>query len=270
MTGHPAAAACGAVLPVLLYHSVAEDPPAEIARHTVTPRLFAEHVAAIAATGRTPISIHDLATGMRGHRPLPERPVAITFDDGYSDTYVAVASLLESGLAATVYATTGQIDRPGHLSSHQLAELARERAVELGAHTVHHPRLDELSRAEAADEIRISRSQLEQVIQARVDTFAYPHGAYDRDVRQAVALAGYMSAAAVKDAVSHPADDPFAIARWTVTAGTPASRIAEVLDGRFVPPSWARERVRTRGYRFVRRQRRRLARAAPRRAATSW
>ena len=45
-------------------------------------------------------------------------------------------------------------------------------------------------------------------------TFAYPHGAYDKRVRQAVIDAGYVSAAAVKNAFSHPADDPYAIAAW--------------------------------------------------------
>jgi hypothetical protein len=92
-----------------------------------------------------------------------------------------------------------------------------------------------------------------------VHSFAYPHGVYDRRVRQAVITGGYRSAVAVKNAVSHPADDPFAIARWTVTAGTPASRIAQVLEGESVPVAWSHERVRTRAYRMVRRGRRRLA-----------
>jgi hypothetical protein len=94
---------------------------------------------------------------------------------------------------------------------------------------------------------------------AAVVSFAYPHGAYDGRVRLAVIGAGYRSAAAVKNALSHPADDPFAIARWTVTAGTPASRVAGVLDGEGAPHAWARERLRTRAYRTARRGRRRIA-----------
>jgi hypothetical protein len=96
-------------------------------------------------------------------------------------------------------------------------------------------------------------------VQINIESFAYPHGAYDRRARQAVIQAGYRSAAAVKNAVSHASDDPFAIARWTVTRGTPVSRIAEVLEGDGVPRAWANERLRTRAFRTVRRERRRIA-----------
>jgi hypothetical protein len=92
-----------------------------------------------------------------------------------------------------------------------------------------------------------------------VRSFAYPHGAYDERTRKAVVDAGYGSAAAVKNAISHADDDPFAIARWTVTAGTPAARIAAVLEGEGVPRAWVRERLRTRAYRGARRRRRRIA-----------
>jgi hypothetical protein len=68
----------------------------------------------------------------------------------------------------------------------------------------------------------------------------------------------------VKNAVSHDRDDPFALARWTVTAGTSASRIAEVLEGVNVPPAWAQDRLRTRASRVARRGRRRVALAVGR------
>jgi hypothetical protein len=77
-------------------------------------------------------------------------------------------------------------------------------------------------------------------------------------VRSAVIEAGYSSAVTVKNALSHAADDPFALARWTVTFGTPPSRIAEVLEGETVPLAWQRERLRTRVYRTARRRRHRL------------
>ncbi|HZC13618.1 MAG TPA: polysaccharide deacetylase family protein, partial [Thermoleophilaceae bacterium] len=105
---------------------------------------------------------------------------------------------------------------------------------------------------------RASKLRLETLTQIEIRSFAYPHGAYDERARQAVIDAGFRSAAAVKNALSHSADDVFAIARWTVTAGTPASRIAQVLEGVGVPIAWAGERFRTRAYRFARRHRRLL------------
>ena len=249
------------MIPVLLYHSVSENPPPGGEWGVVSPALFAAHLDEIEASGRTPITIDELAGSLRRLRPLPERPVAVTFDDGYADTYDAIELLRTRGGRGTVYVTTGEIGWPGRLSAAAIAELADLPDVQVGAHGVNHLRLDELSDDEVANEVLASKATLEDTVQGRVDSFSYPHGAYDARVRSAVTGAGYSSAAAVKNALSHRGDDPFAIARWTVTASVSHGRLAEVLNGVGVPLAWNRERLRTRAYRTVRRQRRRLFRA---------
>jgi peptidoglycan/xylan/chitin deacetylase (PgdA/CDA1 family) len=247
------------IIPVLVYHSVSDRPARRDRRWTVSRAEFAAHAKAIKASGREALCISELAKGLRAERPLPERPVAVTFDDGYADTYDAVERLLAHGLSSTVYITTGEVGAANRLSPKQLAELAQSRCVELGAHAVQHRRLDELDDRELAHEIRTSKVELEDLTRSGVSSFAYPHGAYDRRAREAVIVAGYRSAAAVKNAVSHPGDDPFAIARWTVTMGTAAPRILEVLEGVGVPRAWPHELLRTRAYRAARRRRRRVA-----------
>ena len=92
-----------------------------------------------------------------------------------------------------------------------------------------------------------------------VDTFAYPHGSYDETVRAAVIDAGYRSAAAVKNAISHPGDDPWAIARYTVTSATTPEHLVDVLEGHGAPLAWRRERLRTRAARTARKLRWRIA-----------
>jgi peptidoglycan/xylan/chitin deacetylase (PgdA/CDA1 family) len=244
---------------VLLYHSVNDRPAARDRQWTISPREFEAHVDVVCAAGRTAMTVTAIADALRRQRPLPLRPVGITFDDGFSDTYDALALLAGRGLASTIYITTGEVGPPDRLSEPQLTELARSACVEVGAHAVRHRRLDELRERELECEVTESRKQLEQILQAPVESFAYPHGAYDRRVRRAVVAAGYRSAAGVKNALSHERDDPFAIARWTVTAGTPPARINEVLEGKGVPSAWARERLRTRAYRVARRGRRSLS-----------
>ena len=248
-------------IPILLYHSVNERASARDRRWTVSRHEFASHLDAISASGRTAMTATQIADGLRQERALPLRPIGITFDDGFADNYEALAGLVGRGLAATLYITTGEIGARDRLAARELAELAELAAVELGSHAVRHRRLDELDEGELAAEVGDSKAQLEDVVQASVDSFAYPHGAYDGTVRGAVVAAGYRSAAAVKNALSHDRDDPFAIARWTVTAGTPAVRIAEVLEGRAVPRAWLDDRLRTRAYRAARRGRRELTRA---------
>ncbi len=244
-------------IPVLLYHGVTAsangDPLA------VTREQFASHIEAILDSGRTPVTVGEIAAGLRGERPLAEHTVAITFDDAYDDTLDAVELLCASQLRAGVYVTTGQVDTGSMIRGEQLARLAEwPEMVELGAHTVTHPALDELGLLEIEREVSGSKEALQETIGRTVDAFAYPFGAYDRRVREAVIDAGFSSAAAVKNALSHRGDDPWALARFTVSADTSAERIAQVLAGNGIPRAWHRERLRTRGYRVTRRFKRRL------------
>jgi peptidoglycan/xylan/chitin deacetylase (PgdA/CDA1 family) len=252
----PPADAAG--IPVLLYHSVADaPPPGQQPQFTVTPARFAEHVAMISASGRRAMTISELASALSGRRALPERPVAVTFDDGFDDTPPAVSRLWAAGISSTVYVTTGNIGTPRGISPAGLAAIV-ETGAELGAHTVSHPHLDELPARAAASEIGESRRQLEEHLGTSVATFAYPHGDHGRRVRAAVIAAGFTSAAAVKNALSHRGDDPFAIARWTVMHDTSTEQLAQILAGDGAPLAWARERLRTRAYREARRMRRRV------------
>ena len=72
-------------IPVLLYHAVMEEPPGWIAEFTVTPGAFASQLDAIVDSGRTPVPISVLVDHLAGRGPLPERPVVLTFDDGFAD-----------------------------------------------------------------------------------------------------------------------------------------------------------------------------------------
>ncbi len=248
-------------VPILLYHSVCDRPATGQEGFTVTPAVFGQHVRAISDAGRTALTVSELACALRDERPVPDRPVLVTFDDGFADVRPAVELLLGAGLGAAVFVTSGYVGNQAMLTRADVRELAGlgER-VEVGAHSVTHPRLDEIGAERAAMEIAGSRAALEDIVQAPIQSFAYPHGAYDRRVRAAVIDAGFVAAVAVKNALSHGEDDPFALARVTIMASTSAHRIETLLAGSGAPPAWRRERLRTRGYRSVRRLRRRLGR----------
>src|SRR5919112_4997830 len=62
-------------IPVLLYHSVNDRPPAGERRWTVSPREFASQLDTVAASGRTSMTVSAIAEGLRGERSLPPRPV---------------------------------------------------------------------------------------------------------------------------------------------------------------------------------------------------
>jgi len=241
-------------IPVLLYHSVADQPAVGQEDFTVTLQGFVEHVAAIADVGGTALTITQLGAALRGERPLPPRAVAVTFDDAFADTQAAAERLLEAGIPSTIYVQSSRVGQPDGPSERALRDLDAA-GGEIGAHTVSHPYLDSIPLALAAHEITESRRRVEDLLAHSIDSFAYPHGAYDRKVRAAVIEAGFTSAVAVKNALSHSGDDPFAIARWTVMRDTTTARLTQVLEGKGLPLAWANERRRTRAAREVRRLR---------------
>lgn len=94
---------------VLLYHRVADR--SDVHDLSVPPELFEEHMRWLAREWHV-MPLDELLAGARDG--LPERAVAITFDDGYLDTLLAAVPVLARvGLPATVFATTGWLDAPG-------------------------------------------------------------------------------------------------------------------------------------------------------------
>ncbi|KRF06939.1 hypothetical protein ASG88_18595 [Nocardioides sp. Soil777] len=254
---------------MLLYHSVADESSARFRPWCVHPRRFAAHMELLADRGRHGLTVGQLEQALRpGGPPLPERPVVITFDDGFADFHSTALPVLEKHhLASTMYATTGYLggtarwlarereqDRP-MLHPEQLHDIAA-RGVEIGAHSHTHPRLDELSAADSRAEIHRSKEVLEQELQRPVTSFAYPHGCHSRRVREQVIEAGYSSATAVRHAMSSPEDDLFALARVMVLADTTTEDLAELLAGQGIPQAPYRPRTRTALWRVARRTRR--------------
>ena len=207
---------------ILTYHSISEgDSPLQI-----PPRLFAEQmqwlhdnvrVAPLAETA------HGLAMGS-----LPERTVALTFDDGFSDFHTAAAPVLRRlKLPATIFLPTGLCGKtskwPGHeawLNQHplldwqQVAELA-QKGFSFGSHSISHPVLPELTAEDAQHEIADSKAELQEHTGQPVEFFAYPFGRWNPAVR-AVVQEHYRGACSTGAGVVQPDADPFALPRVDV------------------------------------------------------
>jgi peptidoglycan/xylan/chitin deacetylase (PgdA/CDA1 family) len=259
-------------VPILLYHSVATEGSARFRPWTVHPRRFLAHMEHLSRSGYHSLTVTQLADGLRpGGRPLPPRPVVITFDDAFADFHSAALPVLEAHrLASTLYVPTAYLggtagwlvrEREEHrplLCREQLHDVV-QRGVEVGAHSHTHPRLDELGAAASRAEIARSKDVLEQELQRPVTTFAYPHGCFSRRVRDQVAEAGYTSSTAVRHAMSSTEDDVLSLARIMVLADTTTDDLARLLSGRGIPQAPYRPRVRTAVWRAARRTRRALA-----------
>jgi beta-glucanase (GH16 family) len=251
-------------VPILLYHSIAEDVPAKFAEWAVPPPMFAAHMAFLSEHRYTPITVSQFAAAVtNGGGHLPDRPVVLTFDDGFVDFSTHALPILKKyGFAATLYIATGLVGVPNHrlyaesrrpiLDWDQIADISAS-GIECGAHSHSHPQLDTLSIDSARREIVLSKELLESRLNRPVTTFAYPHGYHSSAVRRLVQEAGYSSACAVKHAMSGTADDPFALARIIIRPDRDVDGFGSLLKGRGVSAAPRREKVRTKMWRQFRR-----------------
>lgn len=102
-------------LAVLAYHRVlpvehVDTYPFDLDLISATPTQF-EYQMAYLRRYFNPVSLADVVAHLDGIRPLPKRAVAVTFDDGYSDTYRYAFPILQRySIPSTVFVTTGYID----------------------------------------------------------------------------------------------------------------------------------------------------------------
>ncbi len=191
-------------LPVLLYHRVAPYPREDPWSNFVSPRAFESHLRWLHFWSYRSVPLSAVADSLAGGPRLPRRAVAITFDDGYLDTYQQAFPLLRRyGFGATVFLVTGAIGGDSSFDAGSVYEAApmmgwdeiRTMAadgIEFGCHTHSHPEsLMDLDDADLNRELEDSRRRLEALLDQSVDLFAYPHSKHDSRVEAAVAAAGY-------------------------------------------------------------------------------
>ena len=254
-------------VPILCYHSVATSAPSGFREWTIDPARFREHLEVIASRGARTPTVSEYAATLEADFPVANT-VVLSFDDGFADFSTNVAPLLvEFDMRATLYVTTGFLGRePEWLPPEARAPMLSSRAitdlpdanVEIGAHAQCHPELDVIPRDAARAEIEGSKHALEDILGRRVASFAYPFGYHNRAVRQQVVDAGFTSACAVKQALSGPGDDIFALARVLIPGDLTADELARVLDAATVSRARAGERLRTKAWRAARWSRRQV------------
>lgn len=192
-------------IPILVYHYVefVKDPKDSTRRSLDTiPPVFEMQLKTLRDAGYNFITAAELGQYLDGKKQLPQRPVILTFDDGYGDFYTDVFPLLKKyNVVATEYVISGGLDKPNYMTTEQVREVAQSGLVEIGAHTVHHRNLTSITPEEAKFEIEKSREDLERIFEMNVVSFAYPYGGFNDELATVVKKAGFTSAVTTKGGV---------------------------------------------------------------------
>jgi peptidoglycan/xylan/chitin deacetylase (PgdA/CDA1 family) len=219
-------------VPILMYHYVRINP---IATDTtgfnlsVTPDNFRLQMRFLEKHGYSPVSVADVREYVINKTPLPAKPIANTFDDGYGDAYMdALPTLERFHLTATFYVVTGFVGRPNYLTWEQVATL-ESHGMEIASHTVHHRDLTVLGALKRQAELADSRAELERRLGHVVLDFCYPGGQIDVSSELAVARAGYVSATTTAYGRADIGDDPLRLPRLRVWGGESLATFAELV-----------------------------------------
>nr|WP_240956149.1 polysaccharide deacetylase family protein [Wenzhouxiangella sp. XN79A] len=168
---------------ILLYHHVADDTPAAT---SVRPDRFAEHLAWLADNGYRVLALDDLLERLQAGSPVPDRSVAITFDDAWVSVHdVAAPMLAERGWPFTVFVNTGAVDagQGPVMTWDQLRALAPLGGA-IGSHSASHDHLPARRAGESPDawrsridaDLARALARIEQEIGQASRAFAYPYG----------------------------------------------------------------------------------------------
>lgn len=186
-----------AELVILQYHHVATNTPAV---SSISPAGFAEHMALLEKEQMVVVDLYEAMQSLQRGESLPDRAVAITFDDAYLSVYENALPILKARQwPFTMFVNTGAVDGNHNvaMSWDQLRDMQKNGGV-LVNHSVNHPYLierpDGLSVAQWLDqEIGHAQRRLENELGVSIKMHAYPYGEFDQEIMDWLEQQGYLS-----------------------------------------------------------------------------
>lgn len=191
-------------VPVITYHQVVTDgtTPSDT---VISLDNFSAQMRYLAENGYRTISVSQLISYMKHGQRLPDKPIVITFDDGWTSALNAVPVLDKYGMQASFWIVTGELDVDDeYLGWNQIAALGKNNRFEIGSHSVTHPSDPDnnlvtwvggspanrqTGRAKA--ELELSRNELQRILNRPVKYLAWPSGIYDATLVKMASHAGY-------------------------------------------------------------------------------
>jgi peptidoglycan/xylan/chitin deacetylase (PgdA/CDA1 family) len=216
-------------VPILMYHVVGTPPAgAPFPGLYVRRADFAGQLVWLRAHGYHPVSLLRVYDYWRRGYALPQRPIVLTFDDGYREDFTTVRPLLARRHWPGVLnlAVKNLLDRK--LTVSQIRTMIRD-GWEVDAHTLTHRDLTTLSRTDLRHEVGGSRTWIQRRFHVPVDFFCYPSGRYNATVLAAVRAAGFFGATIEGSGPASPRDGLLTLPRIRVDGSDGVSGLAAKL-----------------------------------------
>src|SRR5579884_2934635 len=154
-------------VPILMYHHISlplTQSPLDQSL-AVSPTMFKAHLNYLKTQGFHSITFNQLFDALYYGVSLPEKPVILTFDDGYDDAYTNAYPMLKAqGFSGMFYIITGKVGWKGQATWPQLREMLRN-GMQMGSHTINHLDMGQVmlsSQIKAQEELQVSQSTMQK------------------------------------------------------------------------------------------------------------
>lgn len=165
-------------IPVFMYHCVAEEPRGGDENLYLRPAQLEEELKFLSDNGYTTLFSDEYEKAYS-----VDKPVILTFDDGYEDNYLEMFPLLRKyNMKATIFVVAAYVGKPDYLKDYQIKEMVKSGLVSIQSHTNNHIDLSSADRETVDKEFRDSCAALAKISGKNVTTLSYPGGYFDSEV----------------------------------------------------------------------------------------
>jgi peptidoglycan/xylan/chitin deacetylase (PgdA/CDA1 family) len=230
---HPSAQENSVSVPILMYHYVRDVPVNEgSATWTLDTKTFHQHLDYLDKEGYQTISLYQLDDALKNGTALPEKPIILTFDDGYSEHYEFVFPLLQRyEMTGTFFIVSNWVGNSNadSMTWEQLSEMA-EAGMSIEAHTMSHPDLRNYDEESLRAEIIPNIEMIEEHTGIRPRFFAYPYGGYDAATLAFLETSDILGAVSVQSGSQQRLDKIYELRRFNVTNVTDVDGLRVLLS----------------------------------------
>ena len=200
-------------VPILMYHAVGDETWG-YSDLFVRPSELENHLQYLADNGYETIFFDDLS-----HLEDYEKPVILTFDDGYDDNYTELYPLLQKYQAkATIFVIPRDLGKAHKMTAEQIQELAQSGLVSIQSHTWSHGNLSCMDEATLIFEMEHSRDAITALTGEMPSVVCYPEGTRS-ELSVAVARRYYQYGLLMNGYTWNTSDDPFYVTRMYIPRG---------------------------------------------------